>query len=247
MLQKSLAAVLCLVLCPLLAAQRTLAPVATSDVPQTSVPALALNAPHALPEFVTIPKDTQIELMLLDPLSSATYKRGDPFRYAVAKDLIVDGIVAMPSGAPLAGVVTKATKAVPHKRYGDIDFRPTDIEVVEHHKLRLTDSPSGPSMTRKERRQMALISLAVPIMAPVGLVLLGVNAGLGLVIEAIDKDPQKGKNDVKFPVCQGQTWYVKSKTRIRIADLPVAPAGAAAIFDSCKGTPATTEAAAVAP
>jgi hypothetical protein len=62
---------------------------------------------------VSIPKDTKIELMPLESISSGTAVAGSPVRFAVAKDVMVDGVIAIRAGAPVTGIVTKVRPGVP--------------------------------------------------------------------------------------------------------------------------------------
>lgn len=103
MIRKLLQSALCFILCPLLVAQQLPAPAMASDAPQSSTPAPATATPHPLPEFVTIPKDKKIELVLLDSVSPSKSKREDVIRYAVEKDVVVDGIVILHSGSIVPG------------------------------------------------------------------------------------------------------------------------------------------------
>lgn len=64
---------------------------------------------------VTVPAGTLVDVEILDSVSSATSQVGDRFATRVATDVVADGLVAIPAGALVTGVVTEA---VPLRRIG---------------------------------------------------------------------------------------------------------------------------------
>ncbi|MEZ5333661.1 MAG: hypothetical protein R2991_16875 [Thermoanaerobaculia bacterium] len=64
---------------------------------------------------VTVPAGTLVDVEILDSVSSATSQPGDRFATRVATDVVADGLVAIPAGALVSGVVTEA---VPLRRIG---------------------------------------------------------------------------------------------------------------------------------
>jgi hypothetical protein len=60
---------------------------------------------------VTVPQGTAIPLELETPLSSETTQLEAPVRARVRQAVIVDGVVAIPTGATLSGVVTQVERA----------------------------------------------------------------------------------------------------------------------------------------
>src|ERR1017187_8034063 len=98
MIRSMIQAALCLILCPLLTAQQISPPAALADAPQSFTPAPVTAATYPLPEFVNIPKDTEIELISLEVVSSATATKGQLVRLALAKDVLVKGLVVIPKG-----------------------------------------------------------------------------------------------------------------------------------------------------
>ena len=87
--------------------------------PQAKPPATALSsgaapaAPRPAAEWreVIVPQGTAIPLELQTPLSSETTQVEAPVRARVRQAVIVDGIVAIPTGATLSGVVTQVERA----------------------------------------------------------------------------------------------------------------------------------------
>ena len=114
MVRTTLQAALCLLLSPLLVAQQT--PGSTGQAPDQNPSATTRSSKRE------IPKGTRIPLVLLDPLSSATAQKGQTIRFAVARDVVVDGTTVIRRGAAATGIVTKARKAVAGKRDGYVWF-----------------------------------------------------------------------------------------------------------------------------
>jgi hypothetical protein len=98
MIRNLLQAALCAILCPALAAQEVAPQTPASAETKTEMPAAATAEPAQVPEFVTIPKNTEIWLVEVDSVSSATAKKGQPVRIEVSKDLVIDGRVVIPKG-----------------------------------------------------------------------------------------------------------------------------------------------------
>lgn len=65
--------------------------------------------PEAEPEpfivMLTLPATTELELEILDPVSTATSVVGDPVRAAVVRDVLQDGLLAIPAGSRVFGTV----------------------------------------------------------------------------------------------------------------------------------------------
>jgi hypothetical protein len=233
-----LQSILSLILCPLLVAQQAAPPAASADAPQPSRPAPATNAFRPLPEFVTIPRGTKIELVMLDSLSSATNKRGDTIRFAVAEDVIVDGIVAIHAGTPVTGIVTAVKKMIPHKSSGQICFRTMSIDIAGHKSVLLTYDPL--------LEDWGLFIVAVVVMvvtAPIVIAAVIALLPIALPIKAVKSIIKKradgaGNNakvtdDMKIPACKAQTAYLKSAIRIRVAELAASSLGTAADLPPC--------------
>jgi hypothetical protein len=239
MIRWLLQSTLCLILCPLLAAQQAAPPTASADAPQPFKPAPATDAPRPLPEFVTVPKDTKIKYQLLDSVSSATSKRGEIIRCIVAENVIVDGITVLPAGAIVSVIITKSKLAIPHKRDGNVDFRPANIEIGKNLKLLITDDvPESPELRKQFAHDRELEVLSAPLWIPLlPLLALAFSEGGG------KPEKPEGK-DFVFSPCFEMTFYVKSAKTIRVTDLPAAPAKAAAAPCRLNGTSARTAVAA---
>jgi hypothetical protein len=64
------------------------------------------EAPPAI--SVDVPAGTSFDVEFLETIGSATSREGDTFRVRVARDITVDGDVAIPGGSELVGLVTEA-------------------------------------------------------------------------------------------------------------------------------------------
>ena len=93
------------------AGQQTARPASLSTPPKTT------PATKAAPRFVLVelPAGTELEVELLDTLSSGTNRVGDPVRALLVGDLVADGRRVAPAGAEVLGTVTDV---VPLKKFG---------------------------------------------------------------------------------------------------------------------------------
>jgi hypothetical protein len=71
--------------------------------------------PAARTVFLTLPRETPIEVAFEDSLSSETSLIGDVFRASVSRDVFSDGLLAIPAGTEVRGTVTSVTS---QKRIG---------------------------------------------------------------------------------------------------------------------------------
>ena len=112
MIRTTMESILCLVLSPLLAAlQASAQPARQADI----LPASAQ---------VFIPKDTEFHLIGLETHSSAPAKKGDPVRFAVTKDVVLDGVKVIPVGTPVIGrVVSKARSSQTPRRLSRVSLQ----------------------------------------------------------------------------------------------------------------------------
>jgi hypothetical protein len=136
-----LQSVLCVTLCPLLVAQQATTGSQQQPVPQPHHPAAATTP--AQPQTIRIPKDTEIELVALEPVSSATATKGQLVRLAVAKDLMVNGLAVIPRGALATGSVTGLHKAAPGKKDGSIRVSRITLTLGDGRRVKLKDCPSA--------------------------------------------------------------------------------------------------------
>lgn len=118
------ASCLCFLMTTTLLAQET-----ASVAPPLRAAPLASSNPEPAPGPLTLKKGTEVELVLLETVSSATAVKGQAVHFAVAKDVVADGLVVIPRGAAATGVVTSVQKAVKDKRDGYVVVAPRKVEV----------------------------------------------------------------------------------------------------------------------
>jgi len=92
---------------------------------------------------VTVPRDTEVEMIMLEPVSSATATKGQRVRLAVAKDVAIDGHTVIPRGTPGTGVVARLQKGVPGNKDGYIVVRPLALTLADGTSVKLKEYPTG--------------------------------------------------------------------------------------------------------
>lgn len=108
---------LCLLLSPVLVAQQVAGGVrqSTSESDQRSSRSMQSST-------VIVPKGTQIPLVLLESISSASARKRQLIRFAVARDVMANGTVLIQRGTAATGLVWKVQKAITGKRDGYVIF-----------------------------------------------------------------------------------------------------------------------------
>ncbi len=80
-------------------------PVAKPAAVASTAPAAAPEPPPP-PQPIVVPAGTKISVSLTTPVSSKTNRRGDRIEGTVVSDVMIDGKVAIPTGAAVSGTVT---------------------------------------------------------------------------------------------------------------------------------------------
>jgi hypothetical protein len=148
--QSALSSGVCLILCPLLVAQKT-SPIAPPQASvhtaleqtsptQTPIPGTGPQA-ALLPSSAVVAKGVEVKFVLLDSVSSATATRGQPVRFAVAEDVWVDGLVAIPRRTPANGVVRRVRKGVPGEYAGYLTLEPREILLANGSRIKFGAYP----------------------------------------------------------------------------------------------------------
>jgi hypothetical protein len=81
------------------------------------------------PKPIVVPAGTSLPIILSQSLSSKTSNAGEEFSGSLASSVSIDGIVAIPKGAEVRGVVTKSKKQGTFKGQGDLAIRLSSIRV----------------------------------------------------------------------------------------------------------------------
>lgn len=71
--------------------------------------------PQLVVHTITLPAGTPIPVRITQSLDSGTSQTGDKFTGAIASDIVVDGMVVLPQGAPVTGHVDEARDAAHFK------------------------------------------------------------------------------------------------------------------------------------
>ncbi len=107
----------------------TQTPGAVPSSPQTSIRLSAAN---------------NFELMLDEPLSSATAKKGQTIRMKLDGDWFAEGHFIAPSGTPVVATVRRVEHAIPGKRNGRVVVTSGSIQLASGKKIRLNiQMPDG--------------------------------------------------------------------------------------------------------
>ena len=89
-------------------------------------------APEPVPEPakpLVVPAGTALPIILGQKLNSRVNNAGEEFAGTVASDILVDGEVAIPKGADVAGVITKSKKQGTFKGEADLAIRVSSLRV----------------------------------------------------------------------------------------------------------------------
>jgi hypothetical protein len=193
-------------------------------------PQPASSAAIASPEFITIPKDTEVELVALEQISSAETKLGSTVQFAVAKDVIVDGTTVIHAGTLVNGTVTKVKRGSSKKhKWGYLRIDLSRVSVGSQTNLSLTgifpqDRKTLASVIKSGATNVGLAALAAPILPFIVIYSSG---------EAID-DRINGAHlwgEARLPLCYHKTAFVSSKQEIPVTDLPDLPKEGNAVGD----------------
>lgn len=117
-----------------------------------------------------IPADTLIKIKFATPLNSKTAKVGQKVQFTAAEDIVTDGVLVIPAGAPGIGVVTKVKEAKNFGRNGEIS--------IDFQQIQTFDGSNVPTIlgdkAKQEIRQLAYAagaSLAsMALLGPIGIV-----------------------------------------------------------------------------
>jgi hypothetical protein len=216
MIRKMLQSALCLFLSPLLVAQQTAQPAQqTTEGPASSTAANASGTPS---EFITLPKNAGIDVVSLDPVSSASTKAGSQIRLRVSHDVVVRNVTVIRAGTLLTGTVTKVIAGSrKNHRNGQIKIRIDRLELAHGQSVRFTGKTPQERLAQKEdRKDAAKIPFALPLI-PIFLPWF-VAMTIGMWGEG-GKDSKPTGNDVGMPKCFSFTAYTTGRLKVHIADL----------------------------
>ena len=197
MMRKLLQAILCIILCPLLAARQ----VASSG--QGPVGPESHPAAQSKGATINLRRGNTVSLIRLETISSATAQVGQRVRFAVSEDVKVDGVIVIPKGTSASTVVTYVRKAIGGKRNGIVEDGPPSLILPDGSSIQLrniippdSDAPG-------------------PIVILFVVLLIGSLPYLfSNMFKAKHPAPKRG-NDEILPQC-GQSWEVATTKKVRI-------------------------------
>jgi hypothetical protein len=211
MIRRLLQSVLCIFLSPLLVAQQA------GQTPVKPVPATPSNSPSATPSpaAITIPKGTKIELVSLNNVSSEFAVAGTPVRFAMAKDIVVNGVTVIHAGAPVTGFVTKAKRSVARHQWARLTIRVREMRVDPGVKLRL--SSSNPDQRARPKDYFNYLG-ACAVLLPF-CVTWAVMAEEGCGEDSCPHGKDSDGQQALLPQCVSEEFWVKSKVAVSAATL----------------------------
>jgi hypothetical protein len=125
MSRKLLQSVLCLLLCPLLAAQQVQAQAPQDD--QLSAPPLAVTT-FAQPAYTVGPDASIIRLEAAEGATFAKEKIGASFRFVVDHDVELGTVTMLRAGTPVTGTIIAVKRGSARKhRGGQLDLQLSDV------------------------------------------------------------------------------------------------------------------------
>jgi hypothetical protein len=206
MIRSLIQAVVCISLCPLLAAQQGIGSGQSPTAPDLH------SATQTKVEAINLPRKTEVELALLEPVSSETAQKGQVVRLAVKEDVVVDGTVVIPRGTPAKGLVASVRKAIPGERNGSLRVEPTGLTLQDGSSIKLREYIDTDVLCEGFVNCLGLIVVAIPASLPFA------------IFDMVKSPPQWGKapesgSDETLPLCR-QVWGATTK---RVSIGPAVP------------------------
>lgn len=170
---------------------------------QTRLPSTAV-----IPPVITIPKNTMIKVRALEPLSSETAVVGSPVGFAVAEDVVVDGVTVIHAGVPVAGTVVQAKRGIPYRQWADLRVRVDKVIVGNSTSLLLTrsDPRHHKKWARSDAKDLAMCAV-IPLFCIAG------------ALGASEDGPERpnAESGVQGEVTLCETWYFWTRSSITIS------------------------------
>lgn len=117
-----------------------------------------------------IPKDTNINLELIDPISSKKSKEGNTFRLKTIENLLINDVVVIPANQEVLGTITKARKNGMLGRKGRLEFKIDSIKTINGVNVPLTAEVKG-----KGHSDNGAVAVAAAVSLVGGLFMKGTN------------------------------------------------------------------------
>ncbi|PQL25611.1 hypothetical protein [Veillonella tobetsuensis] len=117
-----------------------------------------------------IPKDTNINLELIDPISSKKSKEGNTFRLKTIENILINDVVVIPANQEVLGTITKARKNGMLGRKGRLEFKIDSIKTINGVNVPLTAEVKG-----KGHSDNGAVAVAAAVSLVGGLFMKGTN------------------------------------------------------------------------
>ena len=117
-----------------------------------------------------IPKDTNINLELIDPISSKKSKEGNTFRLKTIENLLINDVVVIPANQEVLGTITKARKNGMLGRKGRLEFKIDSIKTINGVNVPLIAEVKG-----KGHSDNGAVAVAAAVSLVGGLFMKGTN------------------------------------------------------------------------
>ena len=117
-----------------------------------------------------IPKDTNINLELIDPISSKKRKEGNHFRLKTIDNILINDGVVIPANQEVLGTITKARKNGMLGRKGRLEFKIDSIKTINGVNVPLTAEVKG-----KGHSDNGAVAVAAAVSLVGGLFMKGTN------------------------------------------------------------------------
>jgi hypothetical protein len=223
MVRKIAQSALCIFLAPLLAAQDSSCggtqPVSTKIMPNSTV----------TPAAVTFPKDTKIELVAIESINSKTAAVGNSVKFAVVKDVTVNGVTVVHEGTPVEGTVTKMVRALAGKREGLLRIRVSEIRLERKYTLQLTNSDPQYRQSKSDQFKDRVTNT---IGIFVELALLPLELPMAIAVSNGGQKPLR--KDAALPRCfRSDYWVAAPATVYRFAPTKITDQAAMISQDDC--------------
>lgn len=117
-----------------------------------------------------IPKDTQIRLELVDPISSKKSKTGNTFKLKTMEDTIINDVVVIPQGEEVQGIIVKAHGNGMFGRGGKLEFNVPYVATINGVKV-----PVNGYVNAHGRQDAGAVAVAAAVTVVGGLFMKGKN------------------------------------------------------------------------
>ncbi len=115
-----------------------------------------------------LPDGTRIAVRVMEQLSSASVKDGNPVNFAVVEDVVVDGEVVIKQGTPVRGVIVEAAAKRRMGRAGRLSYTVNETKAVDKSvvRLRAVQEKKGDSNVTSTAVTTTAVAVFVPVAAP---------------------------------------------------------------------------------